>query len=358
MIKNVIILFLAVCLVYSYYHPRQIIDKPIILPAPTSDSIQIGESCQMFEGEFIEFLSAMLPDSRIEDELDTIMKLINLPQHFVLLESDDQENACAFLDKIKSERFIIYNKAFFDSVAEKTKTKWATISILAHEVGHHLSGHTLKLNGSKSSSELEADKFSGYVLGNLGANLEEATSAMKLFGSDIATEGYPSKQDRIAAIDDGWRNAQENIKKNISKEQKSIIPDTFLTIITQREIEIFLRNWLRYQNKNIFEKYADLYSKHFQGIRRALDGKTKYCNQQKWLRARKITYGQATNLNITALGTKVISEDNNGIMIQFKQRWSSDLYQDIGDKVMKIYKNKENNKLYIIYEEMLNCYPF
>src|SRR5215467_14827350 len=41
------------------------------------------------------------------------------------------------------ERYILYNPDFVNKVNDATKDKWASIFILAHEVGHHVEGHTL-----------------------------------------------------------------------------------------------------------------------------------------------------------------------------------------------------------------------
>jgi predicted metalloprotease len=35
------------------------------------------------------------------------------------------------------KRYILYNPEFVNKVNEVTKDKWASIFILAHEVGHH-----------------------------------------------------------------------------------------------------------------------------------------------------------------------------------------------------------------------------
>src|ERR1700686_5066245 len=39
------------------------------------------------------------------------------------------------------ERYILYNPEFVNKVNAVTGDKWASIFILAHEVGHHLEGH-------------------------------------------------------------------------------------------------------------------------------------------------------------------------------------------------------------------------
>jgi hypothetical protein len=88
-----------------------------------------------------------------------------------------------------------------------SKTYWTSISILAHEIGHHLSGHTLKTGTNHFQKELEADKFSGFVLYKMGASLEQAIAAITLFGDLIDTRTHPNKTKRIEAIKAGWNEA-------------------------------------------------------------------------------------------------------------------------------------------------------
>jgi hypothetical protein len=56
-------------------------------------------------------------------------------------------------------RIIIYNQSFMSKIANNTGTDWAGISILAHEIGHHLMQHTLGVGGGRSDQELAADQI-------------------------------------------------------------------------------------------------------------------------------------------------------------------------------------------------------
>jgi len=96
-----------------------------------------------------------------------------------------------------------------DRINSATGNKWAAISILAHEIGHHLNGHTLDKVGSRPQTELEADEFSGFVLRKMGATLEEAQSAMALIASMKGSHTHPAKNDRLAYIATGWKSAAE-----------------------------------------------------------------------------------------------------------------------------------------------------
>ena len=118
------------------------------------------------------------------------------------------------------QRFIEYNPSFVAQLKAGTKTNWAVYSVMAHEIGHHLQGHTIRPGGSRPVIELEADEYSGYILARLKATLEMAQQAMKLFGSNQTTSGtHPPKNDRFAAIERGWKRGSG------SEDAKTPSPD-------------------------------------------------------------------------------------------------------------------------------------
>ena len=102
------------------------------------------------------------------------------------------------------DRFILYNPEFIKQVNDATKNKWASIFILAHEVGHHLEGHTLLDINSRPSIELEADEFAGFVLHKMGATLQQSQLAMYYIATSEASKTHPARSDRLAAIEKGW----------------------------------------------------------------------------------------------------------------------------------------------------------
>ncbi|HYE54691.1 MAG TPA: hypothetical protein VD996_07605 [Chitinophagaceae bacterium] len=128
-------------------------------------------------------------------------------------------NAAAAISKGK--RYILYNPAFIAAIDKATgSNRWGPISILAHEIGHHLNGHTLLGTGSKPSIELEADEFSGFVLRKMGASLEDAQLAMRLIASRRASTTHPARHDRLVAIAAGWEKADGQLanRSNLAKK--------------------------------------------------------------------------------------------------------------------------------------------
>lgn len=147
-----------------------------------------------------------------ERVVDRILKPIGLMRNFKVMECSNTDNC--FATVVKGQRFIIYDAAFMQGIEEETETDWSAISIMAHEIGHHLQGHTIDGQGGQPIKEIEADKFSGFVLHQLGASLDEATVAVRALGDEHATSTHPAKPARIDAIRKGWIEAESMYPKS------------------------------------------------------------------------------------------------------------------------------------------------
>ena len=138
----------------------------------------------------------------------SMLNVINWKENFNLREQNGIQNAYATISR--GQRFIVYDNNFLEDIDSYAKTKWASISIMAHEMGHHYFNHVVSGQGSNIPSEIEADAFSGYILQKEGASLEFALAAMTAIGTDRATSTHPAKADRLAAITRGWNAAKAN----------------------------------------------------------------------------------------------------------------------------------------------------
>lgn len=133
-----------------------------------------------------------------------IMNTIGLKPNFEV-QAARIDNAAAVV--YGGQRYILYNPTFIDNLVRQTGNKWAAISVLAHEIGHHLDGHTVTSGGSQPQLELEADEFSGYVLRKMGASLADAQAAMKAIATEQASATHPGRSARLASIAAGWNRA-------------------------------------------------------------------------------------------------------------------------------------------------------
>jgi len=154
-----------------------------------------------------------------DNALAKILSVVGASKRFVIAPCENINNAIATIDD--GIRYILYDPKFLNSISNNTKY-WGNMSILSHEVGHHINGHTLGTSVSAAENqlqELEADEFSGFVMQKLGATLEQATETI----ADIANEGddtyssHPKRERRIIAITKGYNNALNN---KFVKEEK------------------------------------------------------------------------------------------------------------------------------------------
>ena len=187
--------------------------------------------CAAYAGK--GFTSEKIANSALEKILSTI----GASKRFVLSSCENIPNAMAI--SLKGIRYIFYNREFMAKINSNTNY-WSNMSILAHEVGHHINGHTtdalLIINDvveSESLSEsrkmeLEADEFAGFVLAKLGATFTEASEAIALITSDEddTYSTHPSKSKRLAAIRKGYNNGSAEKEGEITTNYKKTSSST------------------------------------------------------------------------------------------------------------------------------------
>ena len=103
------------------------------------------------------------------------------------------------------QRYIFYNSTFMRELGARTQQYWALVFVIAHEVGHHIAGH-LDFAGENHRVELEADRYAGFILGRMGANHDEAMTAVGAIGSGAATSTHPPRDQRVQIVSLGWND--------------------------------------------------------------------------------------------------------------------------------------------------------
>ncbi|HEY8690645.1 MAG TPA: hypothetical protein VIM07_15515 [Chitinophagaceae bacterium] len=168
-----------------------------------------------------------------------IIEVIGLKPNFEVMAAN-VDNAAAVV--YQGKRYILYNPDFINRLNAAAGNKWASISILAHEIGHHLNGHTLENIGSQPEKELEADEFSGFVLRRMGATLAEAQAAMKIAADYKQSITHPGKTERLTAIAAGWNRA------NVQQNGKDLAKTT--SVLKQKDDDVVHTNTQRTQPRN------------------------------------------------------------------------------------------------------------
>ena len=181
-----------------------------------------------------------------DSALDRILEVVGLSKNFVLAPCSDINNAVAV--SFKGVRYILYDPEFMSMLSSDT-SNWTNLFILAHEVGHHVNGHSLDLVlyageivdapelKKKREQELEADEFAGFILAKLGASLNQTISSVSnLSNEDDTYSTHPKRDKRISAINNGFIKGLKKNGDNFNYSQNSIF-------IPRQNISSSINSW-------------------------------------------------------------------------------------------------------------------
>lgn len=151
--------------------------------------------------------SSLIKRNSMQQMLQQILNVVKANENFELKEANVLNIEARISHR---KRYILYNPSYITSLNNITKDQWSVITLLAHEVGHHLNGHTYHRGGSKPELELEADEFAGFILNKLGANLKQSQNVMYFIARSEASRTHPSRDSRLQAIEKGWNRAADS----------------------------------------------------------------------------------------------------------------------------------------------------
>ncbi len=152
---------------------------------------------EVFDDEIYSFSSSQ----QAKDMVAQILSTVGLVPRFKVFAAN-VPNAAAVIDG--EERLIVYSEDWIQNSI--SNNRWAAVALLGHEIAHHLNGHTLEAGGSRPPTELEADKFAGFVVGKLGGDLQEAQWLFRQLPA-AGSDTHPPRSARLEAVAVGWREA-------------------------------------------------------------------------------------------------------------------------------------------------------
>ncbi len=176
-------------------------------------------------------------NSAAEDSLERILGTIGASKRFVLQPCSNINNAAA--TSYKGIRYILYDPDFMNTL--NYGNNWGNLFILAHEVGHHINGHSLDLVlyaadavesvslAQSRQQELEADEFAGFVLAKLGGPISAANQVISKISnnSDDSYSTHPSRNKRLNALKIGFQKAKNQSSQKNYKTKEGIALEYF-----------------------------------------------------------------------------------------------------------------------------------
>jgi len=170
-------------------------------------SVCITVACLSFaNGNEVKYSndSSLIEHADVHELLQQVVSVTGLNESFELKEANVLNIEATVIHK---KRYILYNPVFITSLNNISKDTWGVKALLAHEIGHHLNGHTMRRGGSKPKLELEADEYAGFILHKLGATLQQAQNVFYLIAKEKGSRTHPSRTARLSAIEKGWNKA-------------------------------------------------------------------------------------------------------------------------------------------------------
>ena len=154
------------------------------------------------------------PDDLAQSSISRVRAFLSIPENTYIVRSDRGWKNFGS-DLMDGKWYIVYDPDYVADLRRKTKTEWAIIAAAAHEIAHHVLGHTkepldprlpeeekLKIQVER---EREADRFAGATVAKMQGprgSRDEALALIPELPDDVP--GYPPRIERLTAARAGW----------------------------------------------------------------------------------------------------------------------------------------------------------
>ena len=142
--------------------------------------------------------------------VEDILETFGLPKDVLVVEAH-MNNAIALI--LRNVRVIAYDPSLIYSAGPELGGLGYRF-VLAHELGHHVCGHTIsKFRDDPWKFELEADRMAGYIVTHLDEyikteNHNRILSAVKTMLPKEGSETHPPLAERLSAIQEGMKGSR------------------------------------------------------------------------------------------------------------------------------------------------------
>ena len=218
-------------------------------------------------GPCTESVSNFMSEEDVNNLVTDMLDRIDIKNRFILVSCRKIDNCQATI--YRGKPYILYNPDFLDQVKRLSFTSstipittknWEAITILAHELGHHVNNHLMNPHpdATQRDIEIEADEFAGSMIFRMGGTSDEAAFAYRLM-PDVGTYEHPGRKQRIDAVIRGWEKAKSRtIVKNDPRTEPVIVTTNY------NSVKIGSQQWMEknldvstYRNGDIIPQVTD-----------------------------------------------------------------------------------------------------
>lgn len=161
-------------------------------------------------------LYAFSSDVAMEARVDSLVGLAGLDRNFVVATANIPKAAAAI---VAPNRMLLYSQEDFQETGNRATTNWNHLAVLCHQLSHLLLQHTLTtIPAERKREELEADQFAGTLLHAFGSTLDQSLIVYRSLPARGTARLYPSRAERLVAVEKGWRSLGDTIVTNFVTE--------------------------------------------------------------------------------------------------------------------------------------------
>lgn len=220
--------------------------------AQTICSISEQEMAYRIENCLLGYSGTRL-EAANQKAIDDILKTIGITNaNFVTKSCRNINNALAYYDIYQQIRYILIDEKFVYNLNPQNY-KWSSVFVLAHEIAHHLSGHTVILttdNNKKRQNELDCDKFAGFVIRKLGGSIENLKKVViSIPHAKDNTGSHPTLENRLASAIAGYNMGIEEEKSILNKYSK-VLEEYFEKKLYEKSISLAREHFYDYLSSN------------------------------------------------------------------------------------------------------------
>lgn len=160
------------------------------------------------------------------ENIRKITQQIYIAPNFIYKNCNDINNALAVINPINNKRYIMFDFEYLNNISNNDY--WFKIFVLAHEIAHHLNGHTIPDKETTSilisqQKELDCDYFAGYILYKLGASENQIfTIFNNLPDPKNEYSSHPRNYKRIDYTLKGYKNEFNKFKKLLDQNSEKL----------------------------------------------------------------------------------------------------------------------------------------
>jgi hypothetical protein len=162
------------------------------------------------------------PDKKTENMFNELLARSGKSLKVVVKAANVPEVAAA---ENGNERLLLYNQFVLDRFQKESKKDWSLTMVMAHQIGHHASEHSLNLEPKmRLEIELEADRFAGYLMFQLGATIADIQGLGDVFNTSSKDPIFPEPKARLAATIEGWHDGKAEVGGAVDYDPDENIP--------------------------------------------------------------------------------------------------------------------------------------